>query len=473
MTTKTPLFSIVIPTRNRAHLLPHALRSALNQQFEDYEIVVVANDCQDNTREVVHNMSTSRVHYFETEKTLPMPDNWEFAWTKARGKYVTYLCDDDALAPSALKLLAESLDGNPPVISWEDAIYYYPNWNDKSLQNILLLFFYGDTLVEDIDAKKMNQELSHFNFAWSSPIPKLLNCAANREFFEEWRQRLGRLFFPIAPDYSFAWISTQVCSFIRVIHRPLSLRGISDYSIGSNAGLGEAANTFFKEFGEFNFFNETQNNLPLSMNHLAGTFLRINPALANCDVKPNQLDSTAFFLSLAKQLLESRQLLTNWDTHAHTLLEKAKQLSPELHEQINVMLSQQSIEPAAQSETVRAIHQRTRTMALDFLPNLESAMKKYAGDVQCALCSLALRDEILTDAQWSYLYLFGECLGATNIYEFSTHIDRYYDLLLECRKKNCGSIEPEKSAANFLQNKITTRITKIKDFYTKIVNKTT
>ncbi|MBV9894113.1 MAG: glycosyltransferase, partial [Chloroflexi bacterium] len=48
-----PLFSIVIPTRNRALLLEHALHSALGQQFDDYEIVVVANNCADQTRDVV------------------------------------------------------------------------------------------------------------------------------------------------------------------------------------------------------------------------------------------------------------------------------------------------------------------------------------------------------------------------------------------------------------------------------------
>lgn len=42
-----PLFSIVIPTRNRAHLLQWSLQSALNQDFPDYEIVVNNNNCLD------------------------------------------------------------------------------------------------------------------------------------------------------------------------------------------------------------------------------------------------------------------------------------------------------------------------------------------------------------------------------------------------------------------------------------------
>src|SRR5215467_7422479 len=106
--TKSPLFSIVIPTRNRSHLLGGALKSALEQDFDDYEIVVVANNCQDNTREVVERLQTERVKYYATDRTLTMPANWEFAWTKASGQYITYLADDDALVPTALSFLAKN-----------------------------------------------------------------------------------------------------------------------------------------------------------------------------------------------------------------------------------------------------------------------------------------------------------------------------------------------------------------------------
>ena len=205
--TKAPRFSIVIPTRNRGHLLPYAMRSALAQDFDDYELVIVANDCQDNTREVVQSFQDRRIVYYETEQMLPMPDNWEFAWTKATGDYIIYLPDDDALVPSALSQLSQSaLHGEPVLVSWEDAIYCYPGWDGFRMQNAMLLFYFGDTLVEDVPADVYRRECARFEFAWSSPLPKLLNAAAKRTFFEAWRQKLGRLFFPVAPDYSFAWI---------------------------------------------------------------------------------------------------------------------------------------------------------------------------------------------------------------------------------------------------------------------------
>lgn len=436
MTKKTPLFSIVIPTRNRAHLLPYAIRSALNQQFQDYEIVVVANNCSDNTREVVSAIKSDRIRYFETDKTLTMPENWEFAWTKAQGEYVTYLCDDDALSPSALKLLAEkTLHGTPPVISWEDAIYYYADWNDASLQNTLLLFYFGDTLVEDISTEVYKKELTEFNFAWSSPLPKLLNCAANRRFFEEWRKRLGQLFYPIAPDYSFAWISAHVCSDIRVLHRPLSIRGISDHSIGSNSGLGNASKEFFKEFGEFDFFNETQLDLPLSINHLAATFLRVNTALSKIGVQTQPLNKDAFNIALAKQLAECRSLLTDWDKHKTIFTAYVEQHSPQLAKTIHSLLQETPTIATTKAESMRDMHKRTGSMAAEYSGHLKKATKQHDGDTDCAACVLAFRKEILVEPEWSNLYLFGETVGAADPYGISTHVDYYYDLMTACRKK--------------------------------------
>ncbi len=434
MTVKSPLFSIVIPTRNRAHLLPHALQSALNQQFDDYEIIIVANNCQDNTREVVHNLANNRVRYFETNETLTMPDNWEFAWQKARGQYVTYLCDDDALVPSALATIAkEALHDTPPIVSWQDAIYYYPDWNDHSLKNILLLFNFGNQLIEDIPANNQHQQLAHFNFLWSAPIPKLVNCVANRDFFENYRKQIGKLFFPIAPDYSFAWISTQVCEKIRVINRPLSVRGISDHSIGSNAALGAAAKEFFAEFGDFDFFSETVNTLPLSINHLAATFARCNKQMAAKNIPVKPFNTQSLYIALAKQLAECRNLLTDWLSHAQLLKNNVSDQFPALIKQINTILLEP---PAVQStESMRDMHKRIRLMALEYLPNIDIAINHHSGALACGLSSLALKDEILSDKTWSYLYVFGEEIMAHTIYAISTHVDRYYDFLVHCKNK--------------------------------------
>ena len=41
MGVATPTVSVIIPTYNRAHLVGRAIRSVLNQTFQDFEIIVV------------------------------------------------------------------------------------------------------------------------------------------------------------------------------------------------------------------------------------------------------------------------------------------------------------------------------------------------------------------------------------------------------------------------------------------------
>ncbi|MCA9109881.1 MAG: glycosyltransferase family 2 protein, partial [Planctomycetaceae bacterium] len=90
MPTDRPRFSIVMPTRNRACLFRSALQSALAQTCGDFEVVISNNQSSDNTNEVARTFDDPRVRYFETDQTLPMSRNWEFALSNARGEYVTY-----------------------------------------------------------------------------------------------------------------------------------------------------------------------------------------------------------------------------------------------------------------------------------------------------------------------------------------------------------------------------------------------
>ena len=48
-----PFFSVIIPTYNRAEILTRALNSILNQSFSDWELIVVDDGSNDNTKEIV------------------------------------------------------------------------------------------------------------------------------------------------------------------------------------------------------------------------------------------------------------------------------------------------------------------------------------------------------------------------------------------------------------------------------------
>jgi glycosyltransferase involved in cell wall biosynthesis len=106
--TNCPQLSIIIPTYNRPHLLPRAVESALAQSFEAIEVIVV------------DDASPTPVNLPDYPKltVIRLPQNKGGAAARnigaqaAKGRWITYLDDDDELLPDmvarSLAALAET-----------------------------------------------------------------------------------------------------------------------------------------------------------------------------------------------------------------------------------------------------------------------------------------------------------------------------------------------------------------------------
>ncbi len=64
-----PTVSVIIPTYNRANLVSRAIKSVLNQTYQDFEIIVVDDCSEDNTEEIVKSFNDSRIRYIKHKKT--------------------------------------------------------------------------------------------------------------------------------------------------------------------------------------------------------------------------------------------------------------------------------------------------------------------------------------------------------------------------------------------------------------------
>ncbi len=99
-----PPVSVVIPTHNRARLLPEAVHSALAQGPLVGEVLVVDDGSTDNTADVVASIQDNRVRLLRQEQSGPASAR-EAGWRAARGQWIQFLDSDDALAGGAVESL--------------------------------------------------------------------------------------------------------------------------------------------------------------------------------------------------------------------------------------------------------------------------------------------------------------------------------------------------------------------------------
>jgi glycosyltransferase involved in cell wall biosynthesis len=90
-----PLISIVIPTYNRADVLNRAIASVLAQSYSYWELIIVDDASEDNTAEIIQQISDHRIHYLRHQTNLGGSQARNTGIERATGKYITFLDSDD------------------------------------------------------------------------------------------------------------------------------------------------------------------------------------------------------------------------------------------------------------------------------------------------------------------------------------------------------------------------------------------
>lgn len=115
------LLSVCIPAYNRPDFIDDLLQSIVEQEFEDYEIVVSEDNSPrtSEVEEVVRKYQvkhpTIPIRFDRNEKTLGYDGNFRALLGKARGEYCIYMGDDDLLCQDALKKIAAAVRHYPDV----------------------------------------------------------------------------------------------------------------------------------------------------------------------------------------------------------------------------------------------------------------------------------------------------------------------------------------------------------------------
>lgn len=108
-----PEISVIIPTYNRRQQLRYSLTSILEQDFHDFEILVVDDASSDDTNTLCSEMADSRIRYIR----LPNRVGAQSARTKgialSQAELICFLDSDDILLPQSLSYRHQYFKRNP------------------------------------------------------------------------------------------------------------------------------------------------------------------------------------------------------------------------------------------------------------------------------------------------------------------------------------------------------------------------
>lgn len=240
------LFSVVIPARNSAYTLQYTLQTILQQQNiekEEYEIIVSDNSSSGNiaVRELIEKMDDPQIRYCKTPVDLPLHKSFEFAYGKARGRYIIPLGSDDGMLPWAFETLKKITlkYGRENVICWERGFFQWSESNSPQKGKLVIPRNYkkGDyqeTLTDGLEALR-EQIAENGKLIYGRPL-YYINTAFKRSYLKEMLDKTGKILDGYTQDVNMA-IKGMILNkqFLSVCY-PLTIAGMADGSLGARMG---------------------------------------------------------------------------------------------------------------------------------------------------------------------------------------------------------------------------------------------
>lgn len=109
---KDPLVSVIIATYNRKDLIGKAIKSVLEQTYNNYEVIIIDDGSTDGTKEEVQKFLSDKIKYFYQKNAGPDVSR-DFSIKNSRGEYIAILDSDDYwIDKDKLKKQIEFLNNN-------------------------------------------------------------------------------------------------------------------------------------------------------------------------------------------------------------------------------------------------------------------------------------------------------------------------------------------------------------------------
>lgn len=136
MSQNTPTVTVLMPVFNAEKHLKEAIDSILNQDFTDFEFLIINDGSSDGSESIILSYDDSRIRYVKNETNLRLIATLNKGFDLARGKYIARMDADDISLPNRFTEQVKFMDGNPEVVvcgTWfqsmgdSNSVVKYPN----------------------------------------------------------------------------------------------------------------------------------------------------------------------------------------------------------------------------------------------------------------------------------------------------------------------------------------------------------
>jgi len=343
MSNNRPLFSILMPTYNRAQLLSLAIKSVLQQSFEDFEIVISNGGSTDNTKDVVNGFDDSRIRYIEAKEKLSIGDNYQNALNHATGEYITFLSDDDAFVPVMLERVKQVIETEKAeVVAFRVCSYFHNGdiaFNRKITPNTLAISqFTGEvTKFDTAHALKLLYGLYGLNsleFDDRFIVSFLANAVYHQSVFSRVRAVKSHPFHTTPADLYLAAAVFFVTDWYYCLDEPLHVwSNWTDNATASAHKKGDKLREHYEKLLNGEKLQFTPLKFALPQNCYVNTILQAKYDFEN-RVDETKIDWSKYYSTVYEDLIYLKSMQINVTRELDEFDEALRQESAELQQQV-------------------------------------------------------------------------------------------------------------------------------------------
>jgi glycosyltransferase involved in cell wall biosynthesis len=112
------LISVIIPTYNSEKYLNETISSVLKQSYRNFELIIVDDGSEDNTREIIEGYASqnNQIKFFRIPHSGNPSVPRNFGISKANGEFIAFLDNDDLWTKNKLKIQLKYLQSRADIV---------------------------------------------------------------------------------------------------------------------------------------------------------------------------------------------------------------------------------------------------------------------------------------------------------------------------------------------------------------------